>query len=278
MPEGMCSRFFIFGRRRSDRMKHAVLKRADYIDAGSVKTRVVNYWNGRADSFKIQREEELHSEQHQIWAGELLSHLNGRKGLRILDVGCGCGFFSMILAEKEHHVTGIDLTENMIRRGRELSGKYGIEVELLQMDAEQPEFEAETFDVVVSRNLTWTLPHPDLAYEQWLRVLKPGGILLNYDAEHARYHFQSGLEGEKAHQMLSNGQMDECMKIYGMLPISRWKRPDWDVFCLRQLGCGDVTADRQIGKKLFLHDDQFRTPYPVFRIKAVKEAQEQKNK
>ncbi len=34
------------------------------------------------------------------------------------------------------------------------------------MDAENPEFADESFDVVISRNLTWTLPHADRAYEQ----------------------------------------------------------------------------------------------------------------
>lgn len=235
-----------------------------------VKSRIVNYWSARSDSFMTQREAELQSGQHQIWARELLSHLHGKTGLRILDVGCGCGFFSLLLAESGHHVTGIDLTEDMVMHSRELARQHGIQAEFFQMDAEYPAFPDETFDVVVSRNLTWTLPHPADAYRQWLRILKPGGILLNYDAEHARYHLNSGLEGEKAHEMLSRGQMDECMKIYGMLPISGWKRPDWDVFFLKQSGCSMVTADTQIGKRLFLRDDQFRTPYPVFRIKAVK--------
>lgn len=246
------------------------VQRDYYRETGTVKKRIENYWNGRSDSFMEQREEELHSGQHQIWAEELLSHLNGRTGLKILDVGCGCGFFSMILAESGHDVTGIDLTEGMIVRGRQLAEKYGIRAEFYQMDAEKPEFPDETFDVIVSRNLTWTLPHPAEAYEQWLRVLKPGGILLNYDAEHARYHMSSGLEGEEAHRMISQGQMDECMRIYHLLPVSSWKRPDWDVFFLKQAGCAEVTADTRIGKRLFPHDDQFRTPYPVFRIKAVK--------
>ena len=235
-----------------------------------VKSRIVNYWSARSDSFMAQREEELQSGQHQIWAWELLSHLQGKTGLRILEVGCGCGFFSLLLAESGHHVTGIDLTEDMVLHSRELARQHGIQAEFFQMDAECPAFPDETFDVVVSRNLTWTLPHPERAYRQWLRILKPGGILLNYDAEHARYHLSSGLEGEKAHEMLSRGQMDECLEIYGMLPISGWKRPGWDVFFLRQSGCSRVEADTQIGKRLFLQDDQFRTPYPVFRIKAVK--------
>ena len=235
-----------------------------------VKGRVKEYWNGRADSFRVQREAELKSGQHEVWEQELLSHLPQGDSLRILDVGCGCGFFSFLLAENGHRVTGIDLTENMILEGRELAEKYDLSVEFLQMDAEKPDFPDDTFDVIVSRNLTWTLPHPAKAYEEWMRVLKPGGILINYDAEHARYHFSRGLEGEKGHAMLSRGQMDDCMEIYGMLPISAWKRPDWDVFQLKHLGFAQVETDAAIGKRLFLHDDQFCTPYPVFRIKAVK--------
>ena len=235
-----------------------------------VKGRVKEYWNGRADSFRVQREAELKSGQHEIWEQELLSHFPEKDSLKTLDVGCGCGFFSLLLAENGHRVTGIDLTENMILEGRRLAGQCGKDVAFLQMDAEKLLFGDETFDVIVSRNLTWTLPHPAQAYEEWLRVLKPGGLLLNYDAEHARYHFSRGLEGEKAHAMLSRGQMEECMEIYGMLPISGWKRPDWDVFCLKQMGCVSVEADTTIGKRLFLHEDQFATPYPVFRIKAVK--------
>lgn len=43
------------------------------------------------------------------------------------------------------------------------------------LDAEKPEFPDATFDVVVSRNLTWTLPHAEEAYREWTRVLKKGG-------------------------------------------------------------------------------------------------------
>ena len=252
----------------------AVLQRDIWKETPAVKSRIASYWDGRSDSFKIQRDAELHSEQHQLWQEELLSHLPEKKGLRILDVGCGCGFFSLMLAECGHQVTGIDLTESMILRGRELVSEYGVNADLRVMDAENLEFDDETFDVIVTRNLTWTLPHPKQAYEEWLRVLKPGGILLNYDAEHAKYHSRNGLEGEEAHKMLSGEQMDECMKIYHMLPISGWKRPAWDVCLLKQMGCGEVTADEKIGRKLYRHENEFTTPYPIFRIKAVKESKD----
>ena len=50
------------------------------------------------------------------------------------------------------------------------------------MDAENPEYDDDTFDFVISRNLTWTLPDAQKAYKEWMRVLKKGGRLLNFDA------------------------------------------------------------------------------------------------
>ena len=248
----------------------AMVQRDLWKETPAVKGRIARYWDSRSDSFKEQRDAELHSGQHQLWEQELLSHLPQNKTLRILDVGCGCGFFALMLAEHGHQVTGIDLTASMIQKGRELAAKYGAAVDLRAMDAEHPAFGDGTFDAVVTRNLTWTLPHPQEAYEVWIRVLKPGGILLNYDAEHAKYHRRNGLEGEEAHRMLSGAQMDECMKIYGMLPISGWRRPDWDLCVLRQMGCSEVTADEKIGDKLYPRESEFSVPYPMFRIKAVK--------
>ena len=46
------------------------------------------------------------------------------------------------------------------------------------MDAQALEFEDESFDVIISRNLTWNLEKPWQAYREWYRVLKPGGHIM----------------------------------------------------------------------------------------------------
>ena len=65
------------------------------------------------------------------------------KKLRILDVGCGAGFFSVLLAKEGHQVTGIDLTPDMVKNARLLASEEKTDCEFLVMDAENPEFPEE---------------------------------------------------------------------------------------------------------------------------------------
>ena len=141
------------------------------------KERIVNYWEKRSESFLEQRRAELHSAMADRWMKEIQAQLpDDNKKLRILDVGCGAGFFTILLAKAGHQVTGIDLTPDMIKNAKQLAEEEQAECEFAVMDAENPEFQEGTFDVIVSRNLTWTLPHVKHAYGEWLRVLKKGGV------------------------------------------------------------------------------------------------------
>lgn len=69
----------------------------------------------------------------------------------------------------------------MILHARELAKEEQADCEFQVMDAENPEYDNDTFDFVISRNLTWTLPDAQKAYKEWMRVLKPGGVLLNFE-------------------------------------------------------------------------------------------------
>ncbi|MCD8052535.1 MAG: methyltransferase domain-containing protein [Lachnospiraceae bacterium] len=240
-------------------------------ESGEIKERVESYWTKRADSFFEQKEAEIRSEKYDRWEEELLAQLPKREGLRILDVGCGCGFFGIILARQGHRVTGIDLTPSMVERGREMAREFACEVEFAVMDAEKPDFPEESFDVVLSRNLTWTLPHPAEAYAAWQRVLKPGGLLLNYDAEYAKDHHRVELPANHAHHMLGEEMREECHQIYHMLSVSSLSRPDWDLEVLRQLGMRVEAPDLTVGRRIYREKDRFYVPQPIFRVKAWKE-------
>ena len=98
--------------------------------------------------------------------------------IRILDIGTGTGFFAFLLSSLGHRVTGIDLTPSMIQEAKEIGQTLHSSAQFRVMDAEKLLFADESFDMVISRNLTWTLPHPQEAYREWQRVLKPGGLFL----------------------------------------------------------------------------------------------------
>lgn len=162
----------------------------------------------------------------------------------------------------------VDYTSRMIQ----LFGLDENNVKACSMDAEMLTFPDDTFDVVVSRNLTWTLPHPVRAYQEWFRVLKPGGILLNFDAEYAKnaHRFLKSPEN-LAHRNISDELKDECHEIYHMLTISNLDRPEWDTEVLKQAGFSRVETDIDFGSRIFKERDEFYIPDRMFRIAAFKD-------
>ena len=92
------------------------------------KERIVHYWEKRSSDFLTHKREELHSAMAERWMKEIRAQLPAGGRLRILDVGCGAGFFSVLLAKEGHRVTGVDLTPDMIENAKILAaeGKRGL--------------------------------------------------------------------------------------------------------------------------------------------------------
>lgn len=241
-------------------------------ESDSRKERIAGYWSKRSDSFQAQRRAELHSSMADRWLLEIQKYLPKRK-LKILDVGCGSGFFTILLGKQGHEVLGTDLTPDMITKSRELAKEEGTDCRFEIMDAENLDFPDETFDVVISRNLTWTLPDAGHAYEEWCRVLKKGGILLNFDANYGSSNFAdtSHLPENHTHNKLGMDMMQECEEIKKQLPISSYIRPAWDVETLGNLGILELSLDLGVGKRIYIEKDDFYNPVPIFTLCGKKE-------
>lgn len=136
------------------------------------KMRIKNYWTQRSHSFAELRVRELNSVMADRWLREIAKHIPAGGQLRILDIGTGTGFFAFLLSSLGHRVTGIDLTPSMIQEAKEIGQTLHSPAQFRVMDAEKLLFADESFDMVISRNLTWTLPHPQEAYREWQRVLE----------------------------------------------------------------------------------------------------------
>ena len=241
-------------------------------ESDSRKERIAGYWSKRSDSFQAQRRAELHSSMADRWLLEIQKYLPQRK-LKILDVGCGSGFFTILLGKQGHEVLGTDLTPDMIEKSRELAKEEGVDCKFEIMDAENLDFPDETFDVVISRNLTWTLPDAGHAYEEWCRVLKKGGILLNFDANYGSSNFAdtSHLPENHTHNQVGMDMMQECEEIKKQLPISSYIRPAWDVETLGNLGILELSLDLGVGKRIYIEKDELYNPVPIFTLCGKKE-------
>ncbi len=240
-------------------------------ESDAIKDRVTSYWTKRAGSFSEMKHHEAHSGKAELWIRELTPLLPKHKGTAILDVGCGAGFFELLLEPLGYRMTGIDLTPDMISQAEELARRHHAEdARFLVMDAEHPDFADASFDAVISRNLTWTLPHPVEAYREWYRILKPGGILLNYDAEYAKGFHTFDQKENRAHSEIDNALIEECHDIYHMLSVSSLQRPAWDLEVLQEIGFREAEADLSVGDRLYGEKDQFYMPDRMFGIRAVK--------
>lgn len=147
-----------------------------------------------------------------------------------------------MLAKAGYAVTAFDASTEMLRMACERASATGVCIDAVLGDAQLLPFADSTFDCVCSRNLVWNLELPQTAYREWLRVLKPGGVLLIFDGNHYRYLFDEryarvhkAWEDRSDHQMLGVDArvIDD---IAEKLPLTRRMRPEWDVSTLSELG------------------------------------------
>lgn len=238
-----------------------------------LKDHIKNYWTKRAPSFVRQRLREFESPKRGLWLRELSRYLPKEKRLRILDVGTGTGFFACLLAAEGHEVIGIDLTQSMISRAEDFAKAVKIPVKFLVMDAERPDFPPESFDVIVTRNLTWTLPHLEEAYHSWYKLLMKGGKLINFDADYC-HEFSDAEEvallPDHAHKTIPADLVAECDEITMELCAYQKRRPEWDLRLLIDAGFSRVTVDTGVWKRIYAEPDEFYNPTPIFTIASEK--------
>jgi ubiquinone/menaquinone biosynthesis C-methylase UbiE len=152
--------------------------------ADPVKQQVAAHWGRRAAHFDEDFGHSIRTEaERAAWDRILNTILAGRSGLDVLDAGCGTGFLSLELAARGHRVTGIDFAPAMLIEARRKATERGMSVRFEEADAEQLSFGSGSFDLVISRHVLWTLPHPEAAIDEWIRVLRPGGRLAVIDGQ-----------------------------------------------------------------------------------------------
>lgn len=229
--------------------------------------RIENYWDERSADFGRVRRLELLGEDYFAWEKIISEHLPQGKNLKILDVGTGAGFFAVLLSKLGHQVTGVDMSSKMLREAKSNSDYFNCRADFLKMNAQDLNFPNETFDAVISRNLTWTLPDVMQAYREWRRVLKIGGVLMNFDSDYGDKNFlneETCAKGEVEDKMLV-----ECQEIKDAVRISTHLRPTWDINFLSTLNF-KVQCDYDIAPLVHKSANVYYDLIPLFAIYAKK--------
>ena len=245
---------------------------------------IESYWSTRTEGYSEVNHKELAGTQKNAWLKVLTSQFpdKPKEEIRILDIGTGPGFFPVILAEAGYHVDAVDYTEGMLEKAKENAGDLCRNIRFWRMDAQKLDFEDNTFDVVISRNLTWNLEHPDVAYREWVRVLKAGGRLLNFDANWYGYLYDDKKREayENDRKNVEKGSLDDhylCTDIDRMekialqVPLSETKRPGWDVKVLEALGAAQIQVNEDIWQQVWSEEEKLNYgSTPMFMVEAVK--------
>lgn len=98
--------------------------------------------------------------------------------MKILDVGCGTGNFSIKLAEMGCQVIGIDQSEKMLDEAKKKMKAKGLKIDFFLGDVYDLDFSDEEFDGVFSMAAFEFIKKPEKAYSEMYRVLKQEGSLL----------------------------------------------------------------------------------------------------
>ena len=96
-------------------------------------------------------------------------------GRRVLDLGCGSGVLSFLMAKQGADVTAADITEQGTRLARQNAALRGLPVRVVRTDAEAMGLADDSFDFVLSWGVLHHSESTERALAEVRRVLRPGG-------------------------------------------------------------------------------------------------------
>ncbi|WP_319378833.1 class I SAM-dependent methyltransferase [uncultured Methanocorpusculum sp.] len=227
-----------------------------------IKDKIADYWNWRSTSYHQEYMSRI-TDEIELWEQILTPILPEGKHLNVIEVGTGPGILALALAKMGHNVTGIDLSPEMIKKAQNNAEKIGINASFREGDAENLDLAAGSADLIVSKYLMWTLPHPDIFLDGANRILAPGGRIIAVDGVWYT-DTQEQAPAEKPYSAF----FDECYEeVRPNLPLGKDNTPDKVVSLIADHGFSDSTwrylDDYQSFLKTFDTNETTVTPYLV---------------
>ena len=156
-----------------------------------------------------------------------------KKGMKMLEPGCGRGEFLNNFKELGLDVVGIDISPEAANFDN------GLDVKICDVESDKLPFEDNVFDVIYSKSFIEHLHYPERYLEEAYRVLKPGGILITLVPDWES-NYKIYFDDFTHRTPFTNVALEDAYKMYGFskvnvfkfrqLPIV-WKYPKLNYFC-----------------------------------------------
>lgn len=211
------------------------------MDKKEINEEISNYWSEGSDKYdSCAGHGILHEEEETEWIN-FLNTIIPENTKNVLDVGAGTGFLTLLLAKMGYEVKSLDLSVGMQEKAKQKASDMGLsdKITFVISDAEDTNEESEKYDLVINRHLLWTLPNPQKAIKEWLRVVKKGGAVIIIDGDWANQNasFKKN-EVKKEH---ARKYSDE---LHASLPLSNGEKSPKDY--IKQI--------QEEGFKVFIYD------------------------
>jgi ubiquinone/menaquinone biosynthesis C-methylase UbiE len=150
------------------------------------------FWNGNADTWTKLARAGYDAYRDYLNTPAFLNMLPEVAGLSGLDIGCGEGHNTRLLANRKARMTGIDIAETFIAHARQAEAQEPLGIDYRVASAVELPFADATFDFATGFMSFMDIPETDRVLAEAWRVLKPGGFLQFsithpcYDTPHRR--------------------------------------------------------------------------------------------
>ena len=219
----------------------------------SLRDQIRDYWAIRAESYDAGRGHGIAQiGERDAWLDLIRARLGPGEGRLALDLATGTGEIALLMHAAGFAVTGMDFTEPMLDRAKAKAAARGLPIRFLLRDVEHTHEPDASYDVLVTRNLVWTLVDPAASFAEWHRLLKPGGRLMIVDGDHVSVTWADRLHSfwgrwfgatADGHSLLTPEQWANHHAIVAQLPFSQGARAKMVATLLQSGGFGDISID-----------------------------------
>ena len=178
----------------------------------------------------------------------------------VLDLACGSGIVSCAFAKHARHVTGIDITDEMLVEARKLQAQNHLtNMKWVLGDVDPLKFGNNQFSIVLSRFSFHHFIAYEKVFEEMIRVCKPGGVVMVVDVvlpnEKCKAYDEMELLRDPSHTAVLTAEIFERLFRHPLLINRRTSHYQMNIELEAQLNASFMTNDnREKFRELILSD------------------------